>query len=140
MPVIVTGTRYDYNKIGSYRKATGDLPYPAGTLLQAEDGNTCHVVDAYNKLRWIPDSATFESLGFDWNKIIRVPRSVMDLYASPEEITSPNVAWTKWGTKITDADPLILTSPDAPKKRNYTMIVVVVLVVLGVLYWKFGKK
>jgi len=45
--------------------------YPAGSLLKGSKAEV-FLVSQNNELRWIPDAATFNALGYDWEDIITV--------------------------------------------------------------------
>jgi hypothetical protein len=103
MAAIVANTRYDY------RNAVPGIPYDTGTLLKAADGATVHIVDANYKLRAFKTAEDFLGMGFKWDDIISVDRSILRMYGP--ELTEGGVGTGSWGTFISAAEPLVLDVP-----------------------------
>jgi len=58
-------------------RSNGGLWYPDGTLIQPVGSNKVYVVSD-NALLWIKDEAVFNSMSFDWQKIIPVHQRILD--------------------------------------------------------------
>lgn len=116
MAAITEFTRYDLNRSRArsmmrFRNAVGFL-YPVGTLLKASDGATVHIVDYANRLRYFTTGEQFLGMGFKWEDINIVDRSILNEYGPEGVDPADNLGNGCWGTAITDSDPLVLEGPE----------------------------
>ncbi|NMP22537.1 glycosyl hydrolase family 18 protein [Sulfobacillus harzensis] len=91
---IFSGLGYAWKDVQSFPSLKGYtvglpmvVPFPDGTLIQAEGQNPVYLVEN-GVLHWITNSSTFLGMGYNWSEITKVP-SIQTNWPTGSPISSP---------------------------------------------------